>query len=314
MYANKAHLPLLFAACALSFAAAGVTPALAQRTVTYTCEDGARFKADYSSSGDQVTLRFRKNRKAELKTTASPSGVRYSGAGFVFHEHGARAVFVRPGNEATKCRAGGAGPAAAPARVKKLKPSFECGPDNTRQQRVICSNRQLAGLDNKMARAYRKASAKMDSAGRGQLRREQLAFVRQRRSCRTSRPCLVRIYNTRIAMLEGGDTPFGPQIHVQGATTGGQALSCATEPGLQSKRTRVLTTITFRNLTRSTLRIFWVTYQGQRKFHADLPAGRTMYQRTYAGHPWVVTDTRNSCLGVYLPSSSSGAGMMAVIR
>jgi hypothetical protein len=45
------------------------------------------------------------------------------------------------------------------------------------------------------------------------------------------------------------------------------------------------------------LRLYWIDYEGRRRWYATIDSGSTFRQPTYAGHPWVVTpvDSR-ACL------------------
>lgn len=79
---------------------------------------------------------------------------------------------------------------------------------------------------------------------------------------------------------------------------------CRQEHSVRSLEGTISTAITFVNNYGSTIRTYWIDYQGARKFYAEVLPGSSYVQQTYVTHPWVVTSSQEDCLGVYLPSSS----------
>jgi hypothetical protein len=79
---------------------------------------------------------------------------------------------------------------------------------------------------------------------------------------------------------------------------------CPAEAGLHSIEGNILTFVNFANGTGMTVRTYWINYQGQRQFYAEIPAGQSYRQQTYVTHPWVVTDSSENCLKVYMPQPS----------
>jgi hypothetical protein len=78
-------------------------------------------------------------------------------------------------------------------------------------------------------------------------------------------------------------------------------LSCSEERTAKSIEGNRATSIRFRNHRRSTVRIFWLDYEGRRKFYKELPPGQQYLQPTYMTHPWIITDQVDRCVAFYMP-------------
>ena len=59
--------------------------------------------------------------------------------------------------------------------------------------------------------------------------------------------------------------------------------------------------LTFRNMTKKPVRIFWIQSNGNRKMWRGLlqPGASDVCERSYMGHVWLVTDAAKKPLGVY---------------
>lgn len=55
-------------------------------------------------------------------------------------------------------------------------------------------------------------------------------------------------------------------------------------------------TVTFDNQTAADLKVYWIDFNGKRKFYNDLKAHSKYNQATYVGHVWVVADASGQCL------------------
>jgi hypothetical protein len=77
---------------------------------------------------------------------------------------------------------------------------------------------------------------------------------------------------------------------------------CAQEWDLRSLEGRASTSVTFVNNSRGMIRTYWIDYQGRRVFYAEIPPGGSYVQQTFLTHPWVVTNSQEDCLGVYMPA------------
>jgi hypothetical protein len=80
-----------------------------------------------------------------------------------------------------------------------------------------------------------------------------------------------------------------------------QNVQCADENQIRSVEGKNSTYVNFVNRGNKTVRTYWINYQGQRIFYSQLEPGESYRQQTYLTHPWVITDSRNNCLGMRMP-------------
>ncbi|UGY14349.1 TIR domain-containing protein [Bradyrhizobium septentrionale] len=85
-----------------------------------------------------------------------------------------------------------------------------------------------------------------------------------------------------------------------------QRISCDRETTLQShpSATNSPRTIVFVNTRSDPVRVNWLDGTGSRKFYAELSSGQRYEQPTFEGHPWLVTDAQDRCIGIYVPGAS----------
>jgi len=58
--------------------------------------------------------------------------------------------------------------------------------------------------------------------------------------------------------------------------------------GLRSQPGSTKTTLTIKNLAKSSANVYWITHQGtERLYHGNIAPGRSFTQGTYVGHPWI---------------------------
>src|SRR6266704_678440 len=94
--------------------------------------------------------------------------------------------------------------------------SFNCAKASTRSERLICSDKKLLELDEKMAGAYRKAyNAASDEK---QLKAEQIEWLKERDACETSE-CIGRKYESRIDVFDKIKPDFSWLKEYAGQTT-----------------------------------------------------------------------------------------------
>ena len=86
----------------------------------------------------------------------------------------------------------------------------------------------------------------------------------------------------------------------------GSGQTCKEERGLRSVQGHVNTTMHFVNKRDQEIRTYWLDYQGRRVFYKAIPAKGRYTQPTFQTHPWVVTDQRDNCLGVFVSNNPSG--------
>lgn len=70
--------------------------------------------------------------------------------------------------------------------------------------------------------------------------------------------------------------------------------------------------IRFANGTGRTLEIFWLDFQGQRKFYRQLKTGQDYRQPTYLTHPWIAVDSAGDCVDGVLKASRGGENLMEI--
>jgi hypothetical protein len=87
-------------------------------------------------------------------------------------------------------------------------------------------------------------------------------------------------------------------------------MDCAQLTVLKSADRPVTSSIEFVNGTSGLIRIYWISPQGQRQQRSILRAGESTVQATAATHVWVVTDSSDRCLGVYLPLVQPGRAVI----
>lgn len=93
---------------------------------------------------------------------------------------------------------------------------FDCAKASTRSERLICSDKKLQELDEKLSAAYRKAySAASDKKG---LKAEQVEWLKERDACETSE-CMGGKYQSRIDALEKAKPDFSWLKEYTGKTT-----------------------------------------------------------------------------------------------
>jgi len=77
------------------------------------------------------------------------------------------------------------------------------------------------------------------------------------------------------------------------------------EAGIKSTNSLISTSITFINKSERTVNIFWIDYQGKRKFYLRLPSGQIHNQPTFLTHPWLITDDNDNALWLYYPDAQA---------
>ncbi len=65
------------------------------------------------------------------------------------------------------------------------------------------------------------------------------------------------------------------------------------------------TSVTFLNLTKDPVELFWLDWSGRRRSYGKLPAGAERSQHTFTNHVWLVIDARGKPLGVFQAGTKS---------
>ena len=84
------------------------------------------------------------------------------------------------------------------------------------------------------------------------------------------------------------------------------ALPCSLESSLMSLNSNVSTTVDFENQTAQTVQVYWLNFMGARVLYYTLPPGMGYVQSTFVTHPWVITDSSNTCIEIFEPVNSPG--------
>ncbi|GAA4458753.1 hypothetical protein GCM10023189_31490 [Nibrella saemangeumensis] len=93
------------------------------------------------------------------------------------------------------------------------------------------------------------------------------------------------------------------------------ALSCKQESSLKSQNSDTPAYIRFTNTTNQPVTIYWLDWQGKRdpldSQKAVVQPGQSSFQYSYVTHPFVIADSKGTCLAIYQPSAEPS---LAVIK
>lgn len=83
---------------------------------------------------------------------------------------------------------------------QNTKPSFDCDKASTNAEKIVCSDDELARLDNELANAYKNALNSLDNASKKQLTNEQKSWLKTYNQC-TDKECVKYHLQMRIWAL-----------------------------------------------------------------------------------------------------------------
>ena len=89
--------------------------------------------------------------------------------------------------------------APAAAETGPIAASFDCAKASSAQEKMICSDRELARLDVELSAVYRKAREAATDAKA--LQNEQLQWLKATRKACSDKACLAEAYKSRTAEL-----------------------------------------------------------------------------------------------------------------
>ena len=95
--------------------------------------------------------------------------------------------------------------ADASTAAEVVHPSFDCAKASSSQEKLICSDADLAKLDAQLADAY--SNARKAASDRAALLASQRAWIKQSFNACNDKTCLTSAYQSRIAELTQGDQP-----------------------------------------------------------------------------------------------------------
>jgi hypothetical protein len=77
--------------------------------------------------------------------------------------------------------------------------------------------------------------------------------------------------------------------------------SCVALKKAKSKDSKTPIKMKFTNHTDGTVSLIWLGFAGDKKKYAEIEPRETWDQDTFLTHPWMITDAKGKCLGIYLP-------------
>jgi hypothetical protein len=84
-----------------------------------------------------------------------------------------------------------------------------------------------------------------------------------------------------------------------------QQMDCNVEQSLTAIAGAAPVKLSFRNNSTQPRRLYWIDYQGQRKFYGIVAPGKDREQQSSAGNHWVVTDESDKCLAIFAASMTT---------
>jgi VHL beta domain len=86
-----------------------------------------------------------------------------------------------------------------------------------------------------------------------------------------------------------------------------KAKSCQDKIKYRSLSSNTQTIMQVINNRKSSVKVYWINYQGENQHYFDLSPGKQRTQKTFVGHPWLITNKKEShdCLGIFFPTSNS---------
>jgi TIR domain/VHL beta domain len=79
-------------------------------------------------------------------------------------------------------------------------------------------------------------------------------------------------------------------------------IKCKEEGTLRSLEANVQTSIVFTNRGNQPIRVYWLDYDGKRILYETLGTGEVGSNPTYVTHPWLITDAKDNCKAIYMPT------------
>lgn len=112
--------------------------------------------------------------------------------------------------------------------------------------------------------------------------------------------------STPVPIATQMNTPLPTATGVEPTESG-----CVQEGHIKSPSSFNAATITFDNQTAGNLKVYWLDFNGKRKFYSNLKANSKYDQKTWVGHVWVVADASDQCLKL---ESANAVSQIVVIN
>lgn len=74
------------------------------------------------------------------------------------------------------------------------------------------------------------------------------------------------------------------------------------------------TAIHFENKSGRKVKVYWISYEGNRQLYAELAVGGTRRQNTYLNNTWLITDEKDNPLGHFICMSGEGRAVIPAIK
>ena len=97
------------------------------------------------------------------------------------------------------------------------------------------------------------------------------------------------------------------QPHLRSCADLAEAHACLSEPEFASRPSKEPTGMVFANRSSSTVRIYWLDFQGNRRLYRNLSPGDKTSQSTFIGHNWLIADLHDRCIGIFKAAPQSFA-------
>jgi hypothetical protein len=80
---------------------------------------------------------------------------------------------------------------------------------------------------------------------------------------------------------------------------------CSNEAQLRSPTSSVAASVVFENNSGQPVKIYWITFAGERKLYKEIASGQAYLQSTYVSHIWAIADSAGKCLQIFAPRTST---------
>jgi hypothetical protein len=98
---------------------------------------------------------------------------------------------------------------------------------------------------------------------------------------------------------------FAMAVGMRAAPVSAQQVDCGVERGLTAIAGNPPVKLLFHNRSTEPRRLYWIDYQGQRKFYGIVAPGKDREQQSSVGNHWVVTDASDKCLAIFAASQTA---------
>lgn len=85
---------------------------------------------------------------------------------------------------------------------------------------------------------------------------------------------------------------------------------CVGQANLRSQSGTAPSSILFVNQKTVPVKVYWLDYSGEREYFFDLAPNESLTQPTFINHPWVVTDSNDVCLDVFVSDAQTSSAIL----